>query len=226
MKLTLQYIQKQFGLFNAAYFDMELPEPRFEIVNTRTKLGQFRCKRRRKWFGRGYLATDCAICMSRFYEMSERDYQNVLLHEMIHYYIAHHGVADTAPHGRTFIRMMNRLNAEYGWDISVRADTRQLKAAGENRSGARIVLALATHDGQRYFSVVHPNYRSRIDSLISKSPTVTACEWFVTTNDYFSSFTKSRSLRGRRTGRKEFERVMAELKAERRKHSAAETSGQ
>ena len=43
----------------------------------------------------------------------------MLLHEMIHYYIAYNNIQDTAPHGDVFKAMMNRLNREYGWNMKV-----------------------------------------------------------------------------------------------------------
>ena len=44
--------------------------------------------------------------------------KSVLLHEMIHYIIGYTGLKDTSAHGVVFKGLMDKLNSQYGWDMS------------------------------------------------------------------------------------------------------------
>ena len=92
MKPTLKYIKEQFGTFNRAYFGGKLPEPAFALSHARTILGQFCCRRSRRWLTGRRKPSGCTIRISTYYDIPERECQNVLLHEMIHYYIAYNGI--------------------------------------------------------------------------------------------------------------------------------------
>lgn len=212
MRVSTEYLRSRFGTFNAEYFGGALPEPRFVVSNSRTILGQFSCRRERKWpFGRTRM-TDYTIKVSGYYDMTERDCDNVLLHEMIHYRIAFGGLRDTSPHGQVFRREMARLNA-CGWNISVSTRTRQWAVAERNRRGPYTVLALTTTDGRRMLSVANPAYAARIDSIAARSAAVRERAWYVSDDDYFASFPRARSLRGRIVDSAEFARVTARMRS-------------
>lgn len=205
MKITTDYLRGRFASFNAAYFGGKLPEPQFVVSNSRTVLGQFRCRRERKGlFGR-YRNTGYMIKVSVYYDVTEREYDNVLLHEMIHYHIAYSGRRDSSAHGPLFRNEMERLNA-CGWNISVSTATRHWAVAERNRRTEYIVLALVTTDGRRLLSVVNPKYVARIDAMASRSPLVERHDWYTSADDYFASFPQSRSLRGRIMKHAEFDR--------------------
>lgn len=124
MNLTVEILKEWFVRFNADYFDGTLPLPRLALSRARTRLGSISYKRRRRWLKTEVY--DFCIRVSTYYACSERDYQNVLLHEMIHYYIAYHRLRDTSAHGRLFRKMMAELNIRYGWQISISARKREL----------------------------------------------------------------------------------------------------
>lgn len=55
---------------------------------------------RKNWFSKPQRTF--SIYISTYYDCSERDYQTVLLHEMIHYLICFLRLDDTSPHGVLF----------------------------------------------------------------------------------------------------------------------------
>lgn len=137
--------------------------------------------------------------------MSERQVQNVLLHEMIHYSIAYTGLKDTSAHGVVFRGMMDNLNRKYGWEITVSQDTKgwELSETGrkarERRLGTeKLVLAMKTRDGRCFVSVVNPKFRERLEAQIKKVPEIVWHQWFVSSDDFFNAFPAVRTLRGRR----------------------------
>lgn len=210
MELTVTYLRSQFAVFNADYFGGKLPVPHFAVSNSRTMLGQFRCLRRRKSpFGK-CVTSGYTIKVSEYYDMPEREYHNVLLHEMIHYYIAYSGVTDTSPHGKVFRKLMGELN-ECGWNISVSTSTRKWAVAEHNRKRCRIVLAAVTSDERYFLSVVNRGYVKYIDSLARQSPAIKSHEWFVSDDDMFIGYPASRSLRGQLTSKDKFNEIVSML---------------
>ena len=75
---------------------------------------------------------DHAIHVSILFEQGENEFKNVLLHEMIHYYIAYNNIQDTGLHGEVFRKMMNWLNSEHGWNMKVSENGKALQMAQEN----------------------------------------------------------------------------------------------
>lgn len=208
MRVSTEYLQNRFGTFNTAYFGGILPVPRFVVSNSRTVLGKFCCLRQRAGLLRRAVCTDFTIMVSAWYDVTERDYDNVLLHEMIHYYIAFRQLRDTSAHGPLFRREMKRLNA-LGWNINVTTRTGQWTVAERNRRGRYTVLALTTSDGRHFLSVVNPSYSARIDIMAAGLPNIIWRAWFVSDDDdYFAKFARARSLRGRVVPSAEFRRIV------------------
>ena len=136
--------------------------------------------------------------------------QTVLLHEMIHYYIAWKGIRDDAPHGSVFRSIMNRLNTRHGWDISVSASMRGRKtAAPHNDRRPRLVLALENSRGECFLTVVNPRYAAQLKSRLKNAADATQRAWFVSTDPFFSDFTTVRSLRARKIKREVFDEKIA-----------------
>lgn len=167
MTPTAEQMRAWFDTFNRQYFNGELPLPRLALGNSRTRLGSMSCRRRRTLTG--WRLSDFAIRLSTYYDCTEREMQTVLLHEMIHYYIAWKGIRDDAPHGSVFRSIMNRLNTRHGWDISVSASMRGRKtAAPHNDRRPRLVLALENSRGECFLTVVNPRYAAQLKSRLKK----------------------------------------------------------
>ena len=208
MRPTLQLIKERFDTFNGTYFGGELPEPQFALSNARTVLGQFCCRQTLTGLFRKRRLSGCTIKVSRYYDMPERECMNILLHEMIHYYIAYRGIRDTSAHGLAFHKLMNRLNNRFGWNIRVSTDTRQWASAEPRKVQHRLVLALTTTDGKYFLSVVNRKYYSKIDSEAATCKRIATHRWIETEDEFFNSFPATRTLRGRRVTHAMFEKVV------------------
>ncbi len=216
MIVTVAWMAAHFDRFNAEYFDARLPRPEFVLSRARTRLGQMSCKRSVRW-GRVHLY-DFRIAMTTYYDMTERQAQNVLLHEMIHYVITYTGLKDTSPHGLVFRGMADNLNRKYGWNIQTATSTRGWKVSGAVRqrqqSAVRrpvLVLAVCMADGKHYLSRVNPHYVRSITARLRSASEVSSYRWYTTEDTFFDSYPEVRSLRGRRISRSDFERLAAIL---------------
>ena len=198
MQIDTLWMKTNFMRFNTQYFDGVLPLPRLRAGRSRTQLGTMSCKRKTSW-GRTKLY-DFTISLSNYYDQTEHQFQSVLLHEMIHLSIAVSGVKDTSPHGIVFRGMMQRLNRD-GWDIQIMTKTRDYTKAGTGSDtviAQYIVLALEMTDGKRFLSSVNPKFVRDINQQLRTIPQISHYAWFTTSDRWFESMPKVRSLRGRR----------------------------
>lgn len=210
MQISVQWLEQWFTVFNEQYFDSGLPLPRLALSRSRTRLGSMSCKRVTRLL-RGTKFSDFTIRLSNYYDLSERNFQNVLLHEMIHYHIAYAGVKDTSPHGVVFRRMAEEFNRKYGWNIKVTGSTRGVKPAKPQPNREFLVLALLLDSGEHLFSVVNPRYAHEIDRNIRSVSRVKNFSWYTTCDRYFMDFPRVRSLRGRRVSMDVYEKKTAEM---------------
>lgn len=198
MQIDTLWMKTNFMRFNTQYFDGVLPLPRLRTGRSRTQLGTMSCKRKTSW-GRTNLY-DFTISLSNYYDQTEHQFQSVLLHEMIHLSIAVSGVKDTSPHGVVFRGLMQRLNRD-GWDIQIMTKTRDYTKAYTGSAtviAQYIVLALEMNDGKRFLSSVNPKFVRDINQQLRTIPQISHYAWFTTSDRWFESMPKVRSLRGRR----------------------------
>lgn len=197
MNCNLEWLTHWFDTFNLSYFEGSLPRPKLSLSRSRTRLGSMSCRRKMTW--RGVRFTDFAIHISNYYDQSERDFQNVLLHEMIHYAIAYKGLKDTAPHGVVFKGMMEKLNKTYGWNIQVMCKTKNMQVAEANKKERDfLVLALTLTTDEQMLSVINPQYAQNIEKHLMGIREVRDFAWFVSRDEYFRAFPQVRSLRGKK----------------------------
>ena len=195
MQITLPWLRANFLTFNRRYFDGGLPEPRYHIGRSRTRLGALSFKRKRTW--RKVVNYDYSLSMSN-------QFQSVLLHEMIHYSIAYTGIRDTSPHGVVFRGIMDRLNRD-GWDIHVTTSTRDLGKAAITSAAStahnkqqHLVLAIEMRDGHHFLSAVNPHFARELNNRLNSISEVSHHSWFITEDSWFDNMPRVRSLRGRR----------------------------
>ena len=214
MLINTAWIQANFARFNNKYFGGELIPPRFSVTNARTHLGSmtFKWKAERTGLGFGEVKQvdyDHCIHLSIYYDLTEHEYQNTLLHEMIHYYLSVKGLHDDNKHGTLFHQWMDRLNQD-GWDISVR-ETNKLPVAKHNEDQFRIVLALTTTKAEYYLCVIHPRYARRLDIRARRDQYIHSHAWYITQDNYFLDYPQSRSLRGRQVSSEIFFQKTGEM---------------
>jgi predicted SprT family Zn-dependent metalloprotease len=65
--------------------------------------------------------------MTYYFDFTEEMYQNVLVHEMIHYYIAYNKIEDNEDHGVEFMKLAESLNRKYGLSITKKIDASSFK---------------------------------------------------------------------------------------------------
>ncbi len=125
MTPDLEYIQKAFDRYNALCFRGELPAIRLELSRARTYLGRYEEKRPQvRFLGRRFSLPTAEpqrlIRISTAFDLTPEQQDDVIIHEMIHYYLAWKGLADRVPHGPHFRQLMEAINSRFGRHIVVR----------------------------------------------------------------------------------------------------------
>jgi len=218
MQIDKEWMARNFAHFNELYFGGKLEPPKFAVNRARTRLGSLSFKYKRTLSDAGLsglfgLRTarkgraekfDFTIRLSNYYDQTETQFQDVLLHEMIHYYIDVNRFQDDSVHGTMFRSIAARLN-KHGHHIVVRTDTRQWnKAGGGTARKERLVLLMETDEPRYYFSVINPRYAERLERQLSRTNKIKSHRWLVTDDSRFEHYSVCRSLRGVRVSADEY----------------------
>lgn len=109
---NIKFMEDTFLRFRESIFACPLPAPRFEVTRAATFRGKFAYRR---VCGK---ICDPVIRLSLNFNLPAREWEDVLIHEMIHYAITLRGVRETS-HGPTFRSMMKQINSDFGRDIRI-----------------------------------------------------------------------------------------------------------
>ena len=118
MKATIPYVEKKFEEFNQLIFDGKLPKLPIELSDAKSFLGLCVYKKRRTLLGK-VVCYDFKLRINTRIDLDEAEVEDIIIHEMIHYYIGYNGIVDSSAHGRVFRQLMMEINERYGRHIRV-----------------------------------------------------------------------------------------------------------
>lgn len=139
MRLNVDYLQQRHKYWlerisATGIWYKELFRPvKFEIRSpSRSYQGLF--QRKVNSVGGRKRMTDTIIIYENLYDMSVREIDDTLVHEMIHQYIYQSNLHDTSTHGRMFKDLMRLINETFPEDlkITISSETRKLKGPGQS----------------------------------------------------------------------------------------------
>lgn len=106
-----------FNEYNNMCFGGELPRPILSLMHSKKMLGYFSCD-----IDEDGEINNPTIEISDSYEYTEDKLRDVLVHEMIHYYLAYTQKDLNFTHGKEFKRLANFFNSNFGMNISEKVD--------------------------------------------------------------------------------------------------------
>ena len=193
MIATAAYVEQKFREYNAAIFGGVLCVPPIRISNARTFLGQVRYRRRRKLFGKEE-KYDFTLCISCRYDLPQNQLDDVIIHEMIHYFIDTRRMSDTSAHGRVFRSIMDGINRKFNRNITVSARHAQpSEPDGKAQSRLTLFCAVNLANGKTGVAAVA---RTRIFGMwdsFAMSPDVSCATWYASRDPFFAKFPRYRS---------------------------------
>ena len=126
---------------NQMYFNHQLQTPKFGLIHTYRNLGKFeyRWGEKKKPVKKRHMV----ILMSDYFDFDEDTFRNIMVHEMIHYYLYLNSTSDcstfssflrvmgikNSDHGPEFMAIAELLNQKYGLNISITYDASNIPSA-------------------------------------------------------------------------------------------------
>lgn len=122
MEIHLHNVMGFFYEYNKKYFGGILPLPNFGLIHSYRTVGFFSCD-----FDDDGNMINQKIEMSDNYDYLDNQFKDILLHEMIHYYLAYVGLDVQGLHGEQFLNMANEFNRKYHTNITPMVDINEYR---------------------------------------------------------------------------------------------------
>ncbi|MCQ2182540.1 MAG: SprT-like domain-containing protein [Bacteroidales bacterium] len=194
MTATLPFIQETFDHFNDLCFEGELPAVPIVLTKAGTFLGKMEYKSRFGFFGIISSRYDFRLKISTGFDLPQDELEDVVIHEMIHYYIAYRNLRDTSVHGETFRRIMETINRDYGRHISIRhhgnPGQNLVRSAG-NQNKRRILCVSTFPDGNMGITVCASTRISELYRLLPKHFNISGMEWYASRDPFFNRYPRA-----------------------------------
>ncbi len=179
MIVTLPILADRFNRYNALIFGGKLPRIPLRISSAATRAGSFSHRIERTPSGPVHRRT---ITISRAFDLEPDRLDDVIIHEMIHYWIDLYGPHE-APHGPAFRAMMEEINRVHGRHITVTVAKRP-----EKKRPFHIVCVATLSDGRTGIAIPA---RTRIQAMCRDIPRlfpVSGCRWYIASDSFFDRF--------------------------------------
>lgn len=209
MTITREYIETKFEEFNKKMFGGRLPLIPIELSDAATFMGK--CEYRRRRLPNGLEEySDFKMRINTRYDLPEHEVEDVIIHEMIHYFILLNGLHDSSPHGEIFKALMRSINASYGRHITIRHESEEVAEVSDVSGRARwhVIAAVYFKSGETGVKVLPRTipkilnyYRTAV-----RDPKVSEVRLFLHNNPFFNRYPTSGALRIHSIGREELER--------------------
>lgn len=121
MRICESQLRCLFRQFNKDYFGNILPMPYIKIRHSVNTLGYF------SYMQNEMSGTTETLEISDFYAYTSNQLRDIVVHEMIHYYLYYIGEDVRLKHGKSFMRMARQLNQSYGLHVTPTIDLTRMK---------------------------------------------------------------------------------------------------
>lgn len=184
MKANLNFLNNRFEQFNKMIFKELLPVPLMHITSAKSFMGQFRAERHNV-AGRNITYH---LALSDRYDLPAEELEDIVIHEMIHFYISHAKMRDTSSHGQIFRRMMNEINRRFNRHITISHRCTQQQLDSDRTKVHSIVCLCTMTDGRRLFCKVSQSKVFEIHHAFSDWEKVASQEWYWVYDSFFNRF--------------------------------------
>ncbi|MDE6028223.1 MAG: SprT-like domain-containing protein [Muribaculaceae bacterium] len=198
MKATIRYVEQKFNEFNHKMFGGKLPTLPVRMSDATTFLGMCVAKIRTLPDGRRQ-HHDFELRVSLRHDIPERDLEDVIIHEMIHYFIMYNELVDTAPHGELFKAMMRSINRTYGRNITIsrRSTPEERTQTVEGKRKWHVIAAIRFRNGKHGVKVLPRVVPKILDyhRHVGAAPEIASVELFLHDNPFFNRYPTSAAYR-------------------------------
>ena len=208
MLITVSDIQGIFNKYNSLCFDGKLPLPRIRIGHAKGYLGQLRYKVKKDKSGKATYS-DFSLNFTQRYEMDQEKLEDVVIHEMIHYYIHYNNIQDTSAHGVVFRKMMDDINIRFKRNITI-SDRSGLPVSDENQQIKMHLVCVATlKSGDTGVAVCARTRAFEIYDELPRRYDILKFSWYFTSDQYFNRFKRTNTAKLYRADKEEVRQHLA-----------------
>lgn len=198
MKPTIPYLREKFIHFNTLIFGGRLPEIPIALCEVSSFVGQYKSKIRSYPDGRRE-HYDHVLRFSTSFDLREGQLEDVLIHEMIHYFIAYNGLSDRTAHGPLFKALMLSVNESHGRAITISHKTtgKEMTEAKTAKAKWHVIAVLHFKTGETGVKVL-PRVIPRIISYyerVRKASNIKSVDLFLHNDPFFNRFPTSTGAR-------------------------------
>ena len=203
----IEFLSQTFDYFNRLIFKNPLPVPIFRIRNVKSFAGQFRCTTKYNRITKRYETSDYIITLSNHRKRARREFEDIIIHEMIHFLIAFNGEKDTSPHGYMFMTLMNNINKRFNRNVTVSIrhnkseinakeedDLKSVRTVNHRVEKSYICLAKMT-DGHELLARFSTTVIHQIERGLKEWDKVISWEWFYSKDSCFNDLPRCRTLK-------------------------------
>lgn len=186
MKPDIPYLRKTFARFNGQIFAGRLPEAVITLCEASSFVAQYK---------RGDSIHQ--LRFSTLFDLPERELEDTVIHEMIHYFISYNGLHDRSAHGPLFKAIMGSINETHGRNISISHRTAPGELAAVKASSSKKkwhVIAILHFAGGQLGVKVLPRVIPRIREYhraISAASNITGIDLYLHNDPWFNRFPTS-----------------------------------
>lgn len=191
MRPTLRFVTEKFRLFNELCFDGALPDVNIRLSSSLRTMGSLRYPGRRGRLSAG----DFVLSVSDRLDLPQNMVEDVVIHEMIHLYIAWNSIPDTSVHGVRFRAIMNAINSRFGRSVTVSVRTTREQKDSDRLIKPRPVIVCRFSDGTRTVTVCSPKYSRFILDRLKLVPGIVEWRFYLSASSAFAPYPASRTLK-------------------------------
>lgn len=189
MKPTIPFLRERFAHFNSLVFAGRLPEVPITLCAVSSFVAQYKHK-----------DGNHLIRFSTAFDLSERELEDTLIHEMIHFFISINGLHDRSAHGPLFKAMMQSVNEAHGRAITISHRTTHGEIADARAASARkwhviAILHFSSGDlGVKVLPRVVPRIIDYFNS-VSTASNIRSVDLYLHNDPFFNRFPTSTGRR-------------------------------
>lgn len=186
MRATLNFLGDRFDQYNREIFRNELPRPLMHITSARTFMGQFKAESEHSLLRKTKYTYH--LTLSDRYDLDIPVLEDIVIHEMIHYYIHYKQIKDTSSHGRHFRKLMTEINRRFGRHITVSHRCTKKELESDTAKSHSIVCLCTMKDGRKLICRVSQSKVFEIHRAFQEWDKVEKEEWYWVYGNYFNRY--------------------------------------
>lgn len=187
MTPSLNFAKETFDIFNASVFNSSLPVPKFRLSDARTFRGKLSYTRKTSLL-RGKINSDFIIRLSVRFDLPKEEWEDVMIHEMIHLHIAAKGIRDSSSHGPVFRKFMSDINRNFNRNITISSRSSEEQTNMDSRVRAHYICLVRFNDGRLGVAPVAKTKLFELWNNFSSWKEVANVSWIGSIDPWFNKF--------------------------------------